>query len=114
MYKGSPRSPAFGGIHPCPQDEIFCNIRVHAIKKWEQRGLAFASPRFSLWRLLQTMRLNPHPLNSFGIGANSRSSGQNLFFGPQEMIPFRQSSDRHSYFRTTFSAAVCSGSNWTT
>jgi hypothetical protein len=56
-----------------------------------------------------------HPLKSFGIGANSISSGQNLFlfFGPQWMIPFLQSSDRHSYFRTIFSAWACSGSKWT-
>ena len=52
-----------------------------------------------------------HPLKSLGIGANSWLSGQNLFFGPQVMVPLLQSSDRHSYFRTILSAATCSDSN---
>ena len=109
--------------HPQSAEREFFQFPFHRSKRsWEDgaipakklsRAGLTPSDSMALWTQ-HPGAIGNHPLKSFGIGANSWSSGQNLFFGPQWMIPFLQSSDRHSYLRTIFSAAVCSGSKWTT
>ena len=54
-----------------------------------------------------------HSLKSSGTGANPPVTGQSLFGRSHSRIPLRQSSVRHSYFRTTVPAALLSGSKAT-